>query len=168
MFKEVPFRVSSTPIKAFDGWELTEAPHGTIWFFTTACFDVCVWKAKHTEEVDGKETHYPEAWRMSCHRQFGFSKFLKHATDQRTAKLLALKEVQDRCREGFHRAAKAIVDTADAHHQAEKKLPPFREMPLGRPSNTPCEQCHSVPTVPLTKLCGPCTFGDPSTAGGNW
>lgn len=32
----------------------------------------------------------------------------------------------------------------------------------------PCENCGQVPTVPLTGLCGPCTFGEADTAGGNW
>ena len=31
-----------------------------------------------------------------------------------------------------------------------------------------CEVCDAVPTVPLTGLCGPCTFGEASTANGNW
>ena len=34
--------------------------------------------------------------------------------------------------------------------------------------NTPCDNCGEVPTVPLTGLCGPCTFGEAETAGGNW
>jgi hypothetical protein len=34
--------------------------------------------------------------------------------------------------------------------------------------NTPCENCEAVPTVPLTGLCGPCTFGEADTADGNW
>ena len=31
-----------------------------------------------------------------------------------------------------------------------------------------CENCGESPIVPLTGLCGPCTFGDASTVGGNW
>jgi len=31
-----------------------------------------------------------------------------------------------------------------------------------------CEVCGATPVVPLTGMCGPCTFGDASTAGGNW
>lgn len=31
-----------------------------------------------------------------------------------------------------------------------------------------CENCGSSPIVPLTGLCGPCTFGEADTAGGNW
>jgi hypothetical protein len=33
---------------------------------------------------------------------------------------------------------------------------------------TPCEICGEVPTVPATGMCGPCTFGEAETAGGNW
>ena len=31
-----------------------------------------------------------------------------------------------------------------------------------------CEVCGASPIVPATGLCGPCTFGDSSTVGGNW
>lgn len=31
-----------------------------------------------------------------------------------------------------------------------------------------CEVCGSKPVVPETGMCGPCTFGDASTVGGNW
>lgn len=31
-----------------------------------------------------------------------------------------------------------------------------------------CEVCGETPVVPLTGLCGPCTFGEADTAGGNW
>lgn len=31
-----------------------------------------------------------------------------------------------------------------------------------------CSVCGDTPTVPLTGLCGPCTFGEAQTAGGNW
>lgn len=31
-----------------------------------------------------------------------------------------------------------------------------------------CEVCRATPIVPLTGLCGPCTFGESETAGGNW
>lgn len=33
---------------------------------------------------------------------------------------------------------------------------------------TPCEICGEIPTLPLTGMCGPCTFGESETAGGNW
>jgi hypothetical protein len=31
-----------------------------------------------------------------------------------------------------------------------------------------CLNCGSSPVVPQTGLCGPCTFGEAETAGGNW
>lgn len=31
-----------------------------------------------------------------------------------------------------------------------------------------CEVCGSTPIVPATGMCGPCTFGEAETIGGNW
>ena len=31
-----------------------------------------------------------------------------------------------------------------------------------------CENCGARPILPLTGMCGPCTFGEADTAGGNW
>lgn len=31
-----------------------------------------------------------------------------------------------------------------------------------------CEVCGQSPIVPETGMCGPCTFGEAETAGGNW
>lgn len=31
-----------------------------------------------------------------------------------------------------------------------------------------CVVCGESPIVPATGMCGPCTFGDASTVGGNW
>lgn len=31
-----------------------------------------------------------------------------------------------------------------------------------------CEVCGSRPIVPITGMCGPCTFGEAETIGGNW
>lgn len=31
-----------------------------------------------------------------------------------------------------------------------------------------CENCGASPIVPVTGMCGPCTFGEADTAGGNW
>lgn len=33
---------------------------------------------------------------------------------------------------------------------------------------TPCEVCGAVPSMPLTGMCGPCTFGEAETKDGNW
>ena len=34
--------------------------------------------------------------------------------------------------------------------------------------DTPCMNCGELPIVPVTGLCGPCTYGEADTAGGNW
>lgn len=31
-----------------------------------------------------------------------------------------------------------------------------------------CENCGASPVLPLTGMCGPCTFGEAETIGGNW
>lgn len=31
-----------------------------------------------------------------------------------------------------------------------------------------CEVCGQSPVVPVTGMCGPCTFGEAETVGGNW
>ena len=31
-----------------------------------------------------------------------------------------------------------------------------------------CSVCGESPTVPQTGMCGPCTFGEADTVGGNW
>jgi hypothetical protein len=31
-----------------------------------------------------------------------------------------------------------------------------------------CANCNETPVVKSTGLCGPCTFGEADTAGGNW
>jgi len=31
-----------------------------------------------------------------------------------------------------------------------------------------CENCGASPILPATGMCGPCSFGDAETAGGNW
>jgi len=31
-----------------------------------------------------------------------------------------------------------------------------------------CDNCGASPIVPMSGLCGPCTFGEADTAGGNW
>ena len=31
-----------------------------------------------------------------------------------------------------------------------------------------CENCGETPIVPVTGLCGPCTWGEAETIGGNW
>lgn len=31
-----------------------------------------------------------------------------------------------------------------------------------------CENCGQAPIVPLTGMCGPCTWGEAETVAGNW
>lgn len=31
-----------------------------------------------------------------------------------------------------------------------------------------CSNCGAAPIVPVTGMCGPCTFGEAETAGGEW
>jgi hypothetical protein len=31
-----------------------------------------------------------------------------------------------------------------------------------------CEVCGQSPVVPITGMCGPCTFGEAETVGGRW
>lgn len=45
--------------------------------------------------------------------------------------------------------------------------------PLDPNSSTPrwdydCIVCGQSPVLPLTEMCGPCTFGEADTIGGNW
>lgn len=34
--------------------------------------------------------------------------------------------------------------------------------------NRRCIVCGAKPIVPITQMCGPCTFGEAATADGNW
>ncbi len=34
--------------------------------------------------------------------------------------------------------------------------------------DTPCDICGETPTHTETGMCGPCTFGEAETVGGNW
>lgn len=46
-----------------------------------------------------------------------------------------------------------------------------RAKPLGKGDpdwSRGCENCAETPVVNATGLCGPCTFGEADTAGGNW
>ena len=150
-----------------DGWHSSTHLNGApLFFFPGGGFDVCVWKGQYYGAK--KQVWYEDTWIMSCHRQFGFSVALLEAKDERTAKLMALSEVQKHCHAAAQIAAKAIVETQAEWVKKEPELKPFRELPFGIPDKAPCLQCGASPSVPLTKLCGPCTFGDPTTANGNW
>lgn len=47
----------------------------------------------------------------------------------------------------------------------EKKIDPESTEPDW---NSECEVCGMSPIVPLTGMCGPCTWGEAETIGGNW
>lgn len=44
----------------------------------------------------------------------------------------------------------------------------MREEDIAPDWTNDCEVCGATPVVPATGLCGPCTFGEAETAGGNW
>ncbi len=68
----------------------------------------------------------------------------------------------------------------DIFSKADRTWPPSK-IPLGR-NATPeanaeafardwtrgCSNCAQRPVVNSTGMCGPCTFGEAETAGGNW
>ena len=58
-------------------------------------------------------------------------------------------------------------------HEAACGTRPRPEPALVPPSMEPdwtkaCDVCGQTPIVPDTGMCGPCTFGEAATAGGNW
>jgi len=73
-----------------------------------------------------------------------------------TGKEWASRVAQQECREEYEMAV--------AKKQPKKDTPPDTEPDWGGK----CEVCGESPIVPCTGMCGPCTFGDASTVGGNW
>ena len=63
-----------------------------------------------------------------------------------------------------------MTDAADCTcPEAHKGLHEERGCTLTDPDWTnDCDRCGAKPIVPATGLCGPCTFGEAETAGGNW
>lgn len=56
--------------------------------------------------------------------------------------------------------SKAVFKDKDGNELDEK---------LTKPDwNGSCEVCDMSPIVPLTGMCGPCTFGEAETINGNW
>lgn len=57
-------------------------------------------------------------------------------------------------------------------YEAPKKRKPTREMTneeaFAKDHTRDCDVCGSKPVVNATGLCGPCTWGEAETAGGNW
>lgn len=50
----------------------------------------------------------------------------------------------------------------------ERKRKPLAEAGVEPDWTRTCEVCGQPPVVSATGLCGPCTFGEADTAGGNW
>ena len=56
-------------------------------------------------------------------------------------------------------------------NQVQRDTKPYtkREIRDYRPDwQAKCENCGSSPTVPVTGMCGPCTFGEADMVGGGW
>ena len=54
-------------------------------------------------------------------------------------------------------------------HQARKRGPGVTQVKDVEPDWAgQCENCGASPIVPLTGMCGPCTFGEADTIDGNW
>ena len=60
------------------------------------------------------------------------------------------------------------------HPSAKPKLPQEAKPPRNYDSGFEpdwqgkCDVCGASPIVPETGMCGPCTFGEADTIGGNW
>lgn len=56
----------------------------------------------------------------------------------------------------------------DAHLTARIPAKQFHQRSNEPDWSRTCKVCEARPVVPSTGMCGPCTFGDSETAGGNW
>lgn len=55
------------------------------------------------------------------------------------------------------------------HRKTGRKARPYDNPQDMEPDwETKCMNCGAVPVVPATGMCGPCTFGEAETIGGNW
>lgn len=59
----------------------------------------------------------------------------------------------------FQRQYKEAVAKKDSGREVPQMAPDW----FGQ-----CSVCGQSPTVPETGMCGPCTFGESDTIGGNW
>ena len=51
----------------------------------------------------------------------------------------------------------------------DEQLDAMSEEERGRPDwGHRCQVCDATPVVPITGMCGPCSFGEAETANGNW
>jgi len=80
------------------------------------------------------------------------------------------------CGKGFKSASRLRHHCRDTGHEPPKWLKPQiaqaaqrRAQPDMEPDWTSeCDVCGASPVVPATGMCGPCSFGEADTIGGNW
>lgn len=63
--------------------------------------------------------------------------------------------------------------TRRLYEQKSALLEPVEQPMKSDPDTEPdwteeCDICGESPIVPCTGMCGPCTFGEADTVGGNW
>lgn len=68
---------------------------------------------------------------------------------------------------GVGTVAKGIDPMSKRKHKENESLE-SEELDATPDYQTECIVCGSVPTLPLTGMCGPCTFGEADTANGEW
>lgn len=63
-----------------------------------------------------------------------------------------------------------MTETASPPDPNEEEKPKkWGKPPEGEPDyGSTCDVCGAFPVVPATGMCGPCSFGEASTAGGDW
>lgn len=71
-------------------------------------------------------------------------------------------------KEGARVRAATPEEAAQLPSPSEPSQPDEEENPFGKNWDVKCLVCGATPTVQATELCGPCTFGEADTAGGNW
>lgn len=59
-----------------------------------------------------------------------------------------------------------MANIAEIHNADDKRR--LKDDAFAADYTRKCEVCDAKPVVNATGLCGPCTFGEASTAGGNW
>ena len=69
------------------------------------------------------------------------------------------------CRCRFREKAHLKQHSRDKH---ERRPEPSSDLSTEPDWDGECEVCGQSPVVPVTGLCGPCTFGEADTIGGNW
>jgi len=72
-----------------------------------------------------------------------------------------------RTEQGMRQHMKDMRHSKDTPKRKPQKRHTFD--PENKPDwTTDCEVCGQRPIVPITGMCGPCTFGEAATANGNW